>query len=156
MKDHFPAVDLEEVIEAVSWIPPETSYYLERTTGVIFPICHDEGISGEYTPEEQEMIRRIEDEDPLILRLPDQYEIDEYDMMRTFVLEREDEAERRELQRAIHGRGAFRYFKDTVHRLGIQDEWYRERDRAYRQRAIDWCEYNDVRWVETDPPPSEE
>ena len=52
-----------------------------------------------------------------------------------------------QLERALHGRGAFRMFKDTVHRLGLQDAWYAFRDRALREIAIDWCEANGIEWA---------
>jgi hypothetical protein len=49
-----------------------------------------------------------------------------------------------QLWRAIKGKGAFRYFKDTLHRLGIQDEWYRCRDEAIKKFVIGWAEANHV------------
>ena len=56
----------------------------------------------------------------------------------------EDEAISDELQGAIHGAGAFRCFKDRVHRRGIEDQWYAFRDRCYRRLAIDWCQANRI------------
>jgi hypothetical protein len=38
-----------------------------------------------------------------------------------------------ELDAALHGRGAFRRFKDAVRRLGIADDWYRFRDAALEE-----------------------
>jgi hypothetical protein len=48
------------------------------------------------------------------------------------------------LLNAIHGRGAFRYFKDKIHELGIADQWYTYRDEQYREVARDWCEQHDI------------
>ena len=52
------------------------------------------------------------------------------------------------LNNSIRGRGAFRRFKDAVHRLGIADEWYRFRDQAYKETAIEWCGDNGVEFDE--------
>ena len=49
-----------------------------------------------------------------------------------------DDGLRNELLRAIHGKGAFRYFKDKVHRYGIQDAWYDYRYQAVGAVAADW------------------
>jgi len=49
-----------------------------------------------------------------------------------------------QLWRAIKGKGAFRHFKDTAHRLGLIDDWYRIRDVAIRQHMLGWAEINGV------------
>jgi hypothetical protein len=49
-----------------------------------------------------------------------------------------------ELWRAIKGKGAFRYFKDTGHRLGLLDQWYHYRDEAVKEHVIAWAEANQV------------
>ena len=45
---------------------------------------------------------------------------------------------------ALRGRGAFRYFKATVRRLGIADDWYAFRDQAFEEIAVAWCEDNGI------------
>jgi hypothetical protein len=49
-----------------------------------------------------------------------------------------------QLWRAIKGPGAFRYFKDTIHRLGMQEKWYQFRDEAMKQFIIEWAKDNDI------------
>ena len=49
-----------------------------------------------------------------------------------------------ELQAAVHGRGAFRRFKDAVHRLGIADEWYRFREAALEEIVIEFLEAHGI------------
>ena len=51
---------------------------------------------------------------------------------------------RAELSRAIHRAGAFRNFKDTVRRLGIESAWFACRAEALRKIALDWCEKNQI------------
>jgi hypothetical protein len=53
---------------------------------------------------------------------------------------------RDELLRAISGAGAFRNFKDTVRRLGVESAWFAFRADALRQIALDWCEENQIVW----------
>ena len=43
---------------------------------------------------------------------------------------------RDDLLRAIHGAGAFRNFKDTVRRVGIESAWFAFRTNALRQIAL--------------------
>ena len=89
------------------------------------------------------------------LPLPDRFEINEYRMMERFARRQPDDRTHDELQRALHGRGAFRHFKDTVHRLGLADAWYAYRDERYREIAREWCAENGVEAVD-DPAPSDE
>ena len=60
--------------------------------------------------------------------LPDRFEINEWDMMRDFAGSVENEDHSETLLHAIHGKGAFRYFKDRVHDLALADAWHKFRD----------------------------
>jgi Uncharacterised protein family (UPF0158) len=51
-----------------------------------------------------------------------------------------------DLLHAIHGAGAFRNFKDTLRRHGIESAWFAFRTEALRQIAQSWCEENDIVW----------
>ena len=64
--------------------------------------------------------------------------------MERFIGSLSDERDADQLWRSIKGKGAFRYFKDTLHRLGIQDQWYRYRDDAMKACVIEWSEANSV------------
>ena len=46
-----------------------------------------------------------------------------------------------------YGKGAFRRFKDSVIRLGLDQRWYQWRDEAYKKKAIEWCEENGITYV---------
>lgn len=48
----------------------------------------------------------------------------------------------------IKGSGAFRRFKNAVHRDGIADDWHKYRDDALKQIAIKWCRENNVEFSE--------
>ena len=53
---------------------------------------------------------------------------------------------REELLNAIHGAGAFRYFKDTLRRRRMESAWFAFRTAALTEIARDWCEENGVTW----------
>jgi hypothetical protein len=52
--------------------------------------------------------------------------------------------ESEELLDALHGRGAFRRFKDAVQRLGLTEEWYRYREAALEEIALAFLEANGI------------
>lgn len=80
------------------------------------------------------------------LSLPDQFDIHEYRMLEDFSRGHPDRAISSELSQSIDGRGAFRYFKDTIHRLGIQEEWYDYRRQRFLELAKDWCDAHGLRY----------
>jgi hypothetical protein len=53
-----------------------------------------------------------------------------------------------DLLNAIRGKGAFRYFKDTLYRYRREKEWFAFREEALRDIAIEWCEKNGIEYVE--------
>ena len=81
--------------------------------------------------------KRVLDSEDFV-QLPDRFEIHEWDIMRRFCDTVDDARVRDALHRAIRGRGAFRYFKDTAHETGVIDDWYRYRDQAMREIAADF------------------
>jgi hypothetical protein len=53
--------------------------------------------------------------------------------MERFIGAVEDAQASEQLWRAIKGKGAFRYLKDTASRLDLLERWYRYRDEAMRE-----------------------
>lgn len=84
-----------------------------------------------------------EAEDRGLIALPSEYEIDEYKMMEEFASSCTDEIADG-LFDVLHGKGAFRRFKDKVLTLGIEESWYGHRDKAYMQVAQRWASDNQV------------
>ena len=66
--------------------------------------------------------------------------------MQDFALSVESNAIREDLLNAIHGAGAFRFFKSAVRRRGIESACFAFRAAALRQIAIDWCEESQIAW----------
>jgi hypothetical protein len=78
------------------------------------------------------------------VQLPNRLEIDEYQMMERFAAGVAGPLPRAAVQDALHGRGAFRRFKDAVQRYGLADDWYRYRDRSYEDVARTWCKAHSI------------
>ena len=100
--------------------------------------------NSDISEEEQE---EIYDE---YIGLPTKYDIDEYSMMEDFIETIEDERLYNQLLISIHGKGAFRRFKDTCINFGIIDDWYKFRDKKYKDIAIKWCEENNIEFYQMD------
>lgn len=75
---------------------------------------------------------------------PDKFDFHEYHHVECFIETLEDREAADGFWRAIKGRGAFRYFKDTADRLGLLDRWFRYRDEAMKEFVISWAEANNV------------
>jgi hypothetical protein len=86
----------------------------------------------------------VEDSSERFIDAPDPSEFHEYRHMEEFIESLPDPQAAEQLWRAIGGQDAFRHFKDTLHRLGLQDQWYRHRDEAMKQFVIKWAEANNV------------
>ena len=83
------------------------------------------------------------------LRLPSKWDVHEWQIMDDFANSVEDHSIGNDLLSAIRGRGAFRYFRDVIHRHGIQEDWYAFRKEALREIAIDWLEENGLEYSDT-------
>lgn len=86
----------------------------------------------------------LEDDGTRFIDPPDPFEFHEYSRMEEFIQTLEDEEVANQLWRAIKGRGAFRYFKDTARELGVIEQWYAYRDNAIREFVIEWAEENNI------------
>jgi hypothetical protein len=69
-------------------------------------------------------------------------------MMREFG-ETRSGGQRDQLLDAIAGRGAFRMFRATLKRLGIEPEWNRFRESRFESIARRWLEENSIPYSET-------
>ena len=95
---------------------------------------------------------RFEDDD--WITAPNQRDINEYDMMVCFTKTVTDPHKNELLRVALEGRGAFRWFKDTLHRSGLRDDWFKYKREAYIEIARKWCVKNNLEY-ENDEKPNE-
>ncbi|CRK84798.1 hypothetical protein BN000_04848 [Neobacillus massiliamazoniensis] len=82
------------------------------------------------------------------IELPTIYEVNEYEIMENFCLTVSDQRKQESLLRAIKGKGAFRRFKDKIIDLELEEQWYSYRDEQFKQIAIEWCQENNVNYIE--------
>ncbi len=142
-------ISLSDVIEQMDLTTDEATAYINRKTGELITLTHEEAAMTEdpdeaaaapqwqqdFLPEAREV---LDSED--YIPLPSKFEIHEWSIMERFAQSLTDAAVSDELDAALHGRGAFRRFKDAVHRLGIVDAWYRFRETALEEIAIQFLE----------------
>ena len=146
-------IKLSELIEALEFDSDEYSNRVDLEHGSVVRLSHsllnavEEGDEdaleslADWEKEEIEVARAmVADSGERFVDAPDKFEFHEYRHMERFIgtVENSDSAE--QLWRAIKGKGAFRYFKDTASRLGLLQEWYRYRDEAMREFVIAWAE----------------
>ena len=146
-------VSLLDVIEAMDLISDEATAYINQKTGELFTLT-DEVLAFAENPDEAAEAARwqkdllpkarevIASED--FIPLPGKFEIHDWSIMERFARSLKDAAVNDELDAALHGRGAFRRFKDAVQRLGIADKWYRYRDAALEEIAIEFLEAHGI------------
>src|SRR5881628_1080796 len=133
-------VSLRDFIEEIDLVTDEATAYINRKTGELITLTHEEAAEApqwqkDLLPKAREVMAS-EDYIPL----PSKFEIHEWSIMERFAQSHTDAAVSDELDAALHGRGAFRRFKDAVHRLGIADDWYQFRDAALEEIAIEFLE----------------
>ena len=137
-------INLDIIVEALEMTDNETEFFFDREK-------NDTVMLSQYSDDYQQVSDMIdEDEDDRFIRLPSQREINEYGMMEEFVSNVRNDSQRAALEIALSGRGAFRRFKDTVIRFGIEKNWYAFRDKEYLRVAREWCEENDVEYEPAD------
>jgi hypothetical protein len=159
MEDRVMAVmiRLEAVLEAME-LPREWESFLDPETGEIvsvseedrFDLETDEPDLVELPDWQQESVLRIRRvlDSGRALRLPDSFDIHEWDLMRQFSEARGDMDQRRELLDAIHGAGAFRMFKTTTAQLGLREDWFEFRAAEVRRMAREWLEVNEIPFID--------
>jgi L-methionine (R)-S-oxide reductase len=155
---------LSEIVDGLDMQSDDVKNYFNKKTGKL--VCITEMDRSEYedydsfdedeTEEDflddrdnvPEEIRDFFENEDDYLSLPSQHDIHEYDIMADFCGSVENKEQATELQRAIKGSGAFRRFKDLVHERGIQERWYRFRNAAFKEIAVEWCEDNEIDYLD--------
>jgi len=152
-----PPAKLSELTDALDFESVDRRAYFDRHTGRIVSVS--DGILSAVEEGEDEALRRLTDwqkEEVETARAivdhsgdrfidpPGKFEFNEYNHMERFIRALPDGNAAEQLWRAIKGHGAFHRFKDTLYRLGIQDQWFGYRDGAMKAFVIGWAEANNV------------
>jgi hypothetical protein len=152
-----PPAKLSDLILALDMPSEEFRTYFDRKTGAVVSVEEmmlsslengeeeDPDDLSDWQMEEYEIAKEIvSDDGSRFLPPPDKFEFHEYRVMEEFIHSLDDNETANQLWHAIKGRGAFRYFKDTLHRLGIQQSWYDYLEKAQREFVIEWAKENKV------------
>ena len=146
-------VSLRNVIDEMEMMSDETTGFINRKTGELITLMHEELAMADdpdeaaSTPQWQKDVlpkaREVASSGDFI-PLPSKFDIHEWSIMERFARSLKDPDIRDELETALHGRGAFRRFKDALHRMGFADQWYRYRDAALVEIAIEFLEAHGI------------
>ncbi|MEI8310985.1 MAG: UPF0158 family protein [Verrucomicrobiota bacterium] len=149
-------VKISDLLDALEFDSDEYGSWVDLETGSVVHVSHEvisaveEGDEdaeslGEWENEEVEIAKAVvADSGGRFVDAPDKFDFHEYRQMERFIGTVEDSAAAGELWRAIKGKGAFRYFKDTAGRLGLLEQWYQYRESAMREFVRDWAEAHQI------------
>ena len=95
-------VNLADVIDAIDTINEDETYF--------------------YSIQDEEIVYVLEDDedDEFFIPLPTKEEVNDYQNMVNFTESIEDDKKRDWFENAIHGKGAFRRFRATLERFGME------------------------------------
>lgn len=141
--DPQAAVSVAAIVNQIDAISDTATLYVNRVSGdlrIVDPENDDWDDDDDEAEENDEgggdipeWLAQEEGQSPNLAESPDwvalldRFDVDEYDIMRRFARNARPAASR-DLEDALHGKGAFRRFRDVVHRRGLDEEWYRFRD----------------------------
>lgn len=148
---------LKDIVDALEMQSDEALSFVDLDTGQVETVsiellgkAEESGDDGDpdlpaWQMPEWELAKRIAISDRF-RKLPTKFDVHEWEIMRDFADSVASERISEELLNAIHGAGAFRYFKDTLRRHRMEKVWYAFRTEALTEIARDWCEENHVEW----------
>ena len=140
-------IKLFEIVDAFDCQSDEMQAFVNSKTGEVkmflwdelSAVEDDEDCSGyDIDPDEIEEIKEILFSDKY-LRLPDKYDIHEYQIMEKFCNKLENEEMRETALILIRGGGAFQRIRDFIHLKNIEKQWYAYRYAHLKEIAIRWC-----------------
>ena len=148
-------VSLNELVGEMQTLSSETHTYLNKVTGQFFIITEEviqasrdeEDLQGNWMKDVVEEYKKVQETDDY-LKLPSQFNINEYHMMEDFCYSLSNERIREDLLRRIKGSGAFRRFKASIAHYGIENTWRVFQDNAYKKIAIEWLEEHNLNYVD--------
>jgi uncharacterized protein UPF0158 len=146
-------VSLRKVVDEIDALMEGYTAYLNRQTGELHTLQEDDAELVADDADLEDLPDWQRDAIPVIreilesgdwLALPTKFDIHEWAIMDEFSCSVDDPEVRNELRNAIRGAGAFRYFKDTIHRHGLQEIWYSYRTAVLDRIAIDWLDEHEI------------
>lgn len=149
-------VSLRDIVDEMQMLSADRHAYLNKVTGELILLADDyiamagRDKADELSEWQHELVqdaKRVLSSDEF-LELPGMFDIHEYRIMERFCLSFPDEEISDVLLGKIRGSGAFRRFKDTIYWYGIEQDWFRFRDDAYKKIAVAWLEDNGLAYTD--------
>ena len=134
-------IDIKTIADELECCFDGWNQFLNTETGEIVSLS--DGMWSDWTEEDEALAEEI-DMSGNYVRLPNQYEIHAWRIMEAFAEEIPAAGVKARLLRALHGKKAYRHFKDEIINLGIQDAYYAYRSREILEIAKAWCEENEI------------
>ncbi len=143
-------ISLRDLVGEMQMLSDEHHVYLNKVTGELIMISDDDfriaerGETDELAEWQEEIVqdaKKILSSDDY-LEIPSKSDIHEYEIMERFCLSISDIEISDVLLGKIRGSGAFRRFKDTIYHYGLEQDWFKFRDNAYKEIAVSWLESN--------------
>ena len=131
-------VKLKDVIRAIEMTDQDITWYYQISQGQFINIDDDTNIAK----------KMIVLNSPDYIQLPDHYDIHEYHIMEMFANQLKDQHMKRELQKTLKGKGAFRRFKDFIYKNQLNTAWQQFLYETHRELAIQWCHKHNIEFVE--------
>lgn len=147
-------VKISDIIDAVDFDNDMSDSFLNTKTKEVCMFSHEEVQAAEddedlsnYSEWYREGVARakdyVENQDDY-LPLPEQYDFNEYRIMEKFIARVVVPKQSEVLSESIHGKGAFRRFKNALERLELLEEWYKFRGQKLREFVEFWCVANNI------------
>jgi hypothetical protein len=155
-----PCIKISDIINIISVQSNNTSYYFDKESGQPFAVSneqlrtvHEDGEledCPEWEREQVELVRKIlsDEKNERYILIPVKFVSHEYSAMENFGFSIDDDEISRALLQAIKGAGAFNRFNNCIHRYGVADDWYKYRYNSMKKIVIDWCEENNIEYLE--------
>jgi len=155
-----PRIKISDIINIISVHSNNTSYYLDKESGQPFPVSneqlrtvYEDGELEDYPEwerEQVELVRKIlsDEKGERYILIPVKFVSHEYSAMENFGFSIDDDEISRALLQAIKGAGAFNRFNNCIHRYEVADDWYKYRYNSMKKIVIEWCEENNIEYLE--------
>jgi hypothetical protein len=155
-----PRVKISDIINIISFQSYNSSYYIDKKRGELFLVSKEqlraaqEDARLEDCPEwEREQIKLVREiltdkKGKRYILIPGKFVSHEYSTMENFCFSLDEDEISGALLQAIKGAGALNRFNNCIHRYGVADDWYKFRYNSMKKIVIDWCEENNIEYVE--------
>lgn len=153
-------ISLSDVIEAIEFEGELITHYYNKKTGIIMYV-EDESVSnyktedinnlGDFEEWERELIEAIYDvkvNSKDYIQLPNREEINECGMMIEFCNSIDNDSFKSDSLENLGYDERIRKLRDHIEKAGSLNEWYDYREKEEHKLAINWCEKNNIEYIE--------